>query len=110
MGPLSRQKLRVQQEGHQLDLRSNFFRARLGCLAKEDQQTRDSAPTPFPSYLLLQIQQLSGTLEAQELEELQCLGPQGMLSPMMKPFRASLNPEGDVELSPYLAGWRELVK
>lgn len=34
--PLSRQKLRVQQEGHQLDLRNNFFRARLGCEAKED--------------------------------------------------------------------------
>lgn len=29
---------------------------------------------------------------------------------MMRLFRASLNPEGDVELSRYLAGWRELVR
>ncbi|XP_075850306.1 glycolipid transfer protein domain-containing protein 2 isoform X4 [Microcebus murinus] len=35
---------------------------------------------------------------------------QGMLGRMMRPFRASLNPAGDVELSQYLAGWRELVK
>lgn len=33
-----------------------------------------------------------------------------MLSRMMKPFQASLNPEGDVQLSQYLAGWRELIR
>ncbi|OWK14548.1 hypothetical protein Celaphus_00000922 [Cervus elaphus hippelaphus] len=33
-----------------------------------------------------------------------------MLGRMMRLFRASLNPEGDVELSRYLAGWRELVR
>ncbi|XP_030718177.2 glycolipid transfer protein domain-containing protein 2 [Globicephala melas] len=33
-----------------------------------------------------------------------------MLGRMMRPFRASLNPERDVELSQYLAGWRELVR
>ena len=32
--PLSRQKLRVQPEEHQLDLKNNFFRAQLGCLAR----------------------------------------------------------------------------
>ncbi|XP_054431789.1 glycolipid transfer protein domain-containing protein 2 [Pteronotus mesoamericanus] len=58
----------------------------------------------------LQVQQESGSLEAPEREEPQCLGPQGMLGRIIKPFRASLNPEGDVELSQYLAGWRELIK
>lgn len=65
----------------------------------------------IPEGLLpLQIQQQLGTLQAPEREEPQCLGPQGMLSRMMRPFRASLNPEGDVELSRYLAGWRELIR
>ncbi|KAM5309219.1 glycolipid transfer protein domain-containing protein 2 [Glossophaga mutica] len=58
----------------------------------------------------LQVRQQSGSLEAPEREEPQCLDPQGMLGRMVKPFRASLNPEGDVELSQYLAGWRELIK
>ncbi|XP_053767510.1 glycolipid transfer protein domain-containing protein 2 isoform X3 [Desmodus rotundus] len=58
----------------------------------------------------LQVRQKSGSLEATEREEPQCLGPQGMLGRIMRPFRASLNPEGDVELSQYLAGWRELIK
>ncbi|KAB0388822.1 hypothetical protein E2I00_016034 [Balaenoptera physalus] len=58
----------------------------------------------------LQVRQQSGPLEAPEREEPQCLGPQGMLGRMMRPFRASLNPERDVELSQYLAGWRELVR
>lgn len=79
-------------------------------MAKEDQQTRGTAPAPFLSYLLLQIQQQSGTLPALEREDPQCLGPQGMLSRMMRPFSASLNPEGDVELSQYLVGWRELIR
>nr|XP_031530824.1 glycolipid transfer protein domain-containing protein 2 isoform X2 [Vicugna pacos] len=35
---------------------------------------------------------------------------QGMLGRMVRPFHASMNPEGDVELSQYLAGWRELVR
>lgn len=50
LSPFSRQKLKVQQEGHQLDLR-NFFRAWLGYLAKATQQARGSAPILFPSYL-----------------------------------------------------------
>uniref|UniRef100_A0A8C6QE59 Glycolipid transfer protein domain containing 2 n=2 Tax=Nannospalax galili TaxID=1026970 RepID=A0A8C6QE59_NANGA len=29
---------------------------------------------------------------------------------MLKPFQASLSPEGDVELAQYLAGWRELLR
>ncbi|TKC42430.1 hypothetical protein EI555_006226 [Monodon monoceros] len=65
------------------------------CIARE--------PPPF------QDRQQSGPLEAPEREEPQCLGPQGMLGRMMRPFRASLNPERDVELSQYLAGWRELA-
>ncbi|XP_004685166.1 PREDICTED: glycolipid transfer protein domain-containing protein 2 [Condylura cristata] len=57
-----------------------------------------------------QVQQQSGLLEALGQEEPLCLGPQGTLGRLMRPFRASLNPEGDVQLSQYLAGWRELVK
>ncbi|XP_064127738.1 glycolipid transfer protein domain-containing protein 2 [Loxodonta africana] len=60
--------------------------------------------------LPFQVQQKSGPLEVLEREEPPCLGPQGMLGRMMRAFRASLNPEGDVELSQYLAGWRELVR
>uniref|UniRef100_A0A8C5KMB3 Glycolipid transfer protein domain-containing protein n=1 Tax=Jaculus jaculus TaxID=51337 RepID=A0A8C5KMB3_JACJA len=29
---------------------------------------------------------------------------------MMRPFQASLKPKGDVELSQYLAGWKELLR
>ncbi|XP_003791328.2 glycolipid transfer protein domain-containing protein 2 [Otolemur garnettii] len=58
-------------------------------------------PPPF------QVQQESGALVASE--ELPCLEPQGRLGRMMRPFRASLNPPGDIELAQYLAGWRELV-
>ncbi|XP_042638399.1 glycolipid transfer protein domain-containing protein 2 [Orycteropus afer afer] len=58
----------------------------------------------------LRLQQESGLRESLEREEPPCLGPQGMLGRMMRPFRASLNPEGDVELSQYLAGWRQLVR
>uniref|UniRef100_A0A4X1UYN4 Glycolipid transfer protein domain containing 2 n=1 Tax=Sus scrofa TaxID=9823 RepID=A0A4X1UYN4_PIG len=57
-----------------------------------------------------QAQQQSGSLEGLEREEPQCLSPHGMLGRIMRPFRASLNPKGDVELSQYLAGWRELVR
>lgn len=57
----------------------------------------------------LQVLQESGSLEARD-QEPRCLGPQGILGRMVRPFRASLNPEGDVELSQYLAGWRELIK
>ncbi|XP_059734295.1 glycolipid transfer protein domain-containing protein 2 isoform X1 [Bos taurus] len=61
-------------------------------------------PPPF------QVQQQSGPVEGAEWEEPQCLGPQGMLGRIMRQFRASLKPEGDVELSQYLAGWRDLVR
>nr|XP_031323663.1 glycolipid transfer protein domain-containing protein 2-like isoform X1 [Camelus dromedarius] len=58
----------------------------------------------------LQVRKQPGPLEGLEGEESQCLGPQGMLGRMVRPFHASMNPEGDVELSQYLAGWRELVR
>ncbi|KAL1780315.1 glycolipid transfer protein domain-containing protein 2 [Sigmodon hispidus] len=45
-----------------------------------------------------------------EKEEPPCLGPQGVLGRMVSPFLACMSPEGDVELSPYLAGWRELLR
>nr|XP_020136811.1 glycolipid transfer protein domain-containing protein 2 [Microcebus murinus] len=61
-------------------------------------------PPPF------QGQQELGAQVPQRWKEPSCLEPQGMLGRMMRPFRASLNPAGDVELSQYLAGWRELVK
>ncbi|XP_077021790.1 glycolipid transfer protein domain-containing protein 2 [Tamandua tetradactyla] len=61
-------------------------------------------PLPF------QVQQESGPLEAPGREQPQCLGPHGLLGRMAGQFRASLNKEGDVVLSQYLAGWRELVK
>lgn len=57
-----------------------------------------------------QVRQESGSLEAPERKEPPCLGPRGMLGRMMRPFHASLNPEGDVGLSPYLAGWKALVE
>lgn len=59
---------------------------------------------------LFQVRKQSGPLKAPELEKPQCLGPQGLLGRMMRSFSDSMNPEGDVELSQYLAGWRELVK
>ncbi|KAK2496234.1 hypothetical protein MC885_007345 [Smutsia gigantea] len=68
------------------------------------QSCTPEGPPPF------QVRQQSGPLKAPELEKPQCLGPQGMLGRTMRSFRNSLNPEGDVELSRYLAGWRELVK
>nr|XP_045015030.1 glycolipid transfer protein domain-containing protein 2 [Jaculus jaculus] len=47
---------------------------------------------------------------ARDREDPPCLGPQGMLGRMMRPFQASLKPKGDVELSQYLAGWKELLR
>ncbi|XP_027482074.1 glycolipid transfer protein domain-containing protein 2 isoform X1 [Zalophus californianus] len=58
----------------------------------------------------VQVPRQSGPLEAPEWEEPQCVGPQGVVGRVMWPFRASLNPEGDVALSQYLAGWRALVR
>ncbi|XP_073903151.1 glycolipid transfer protein domain-containing protein 2 isoform X1 [Castor canadensis] len=60
--------------------------------------------------LLIRVQPELEPLVALEHEQPACLGPQGMLGRIMKPFRASLSAEGDVELSQYLAGWRELVR
>ncbi|KAK1331563.1 hypothetical protein QTO34_009520 [Cnephaeus nilssonii] len=70
-------------------------------------------PPPPPSLLPISTppdRQQLGFLEAPEREEPRCLGPQGMLGRLVRPFRASLSLEGDVELSQYLAGWRELIK
>ncbi|EDM05015.1 similar to RIKEN cDNA C730027E14 (predicted), partial [Rattus norvegicus] len=44
-----------------------------------------------------------------EKEEPPCLRPHGLLGRMVSPFLACMSPEGDVELSQYLAGWRELL-
>ncbi|XP_037664272.1 glycolipid transfer protein domain-containing protein 2 [Choloepus didactylus] len=60
--------------------------------------------------LPLQVRQESGPLEAPGREQPPCLSPQGLLGRLVGQFRASLNTEGDVQLSEYLAGWRELVK
>ncbi|XP_040856748.1 glycolipid transfer protein domain-containing protein 2 [Ochotona curzoniae] len=57
-----------------------------------------------------QIPRESGLQVAPEQEHPPCLGPDGMLGRMMQPFRASLNLEGDVVLSQYLAGWRALLR
>ncbi|XP_029784641.1 glycolipid transfer protein domain-containing protein 2 [Suricata suricatta] len=57
----------------------------------------------------VQVRLQSGPLAAPRWEEPPCEGPQGVLGRVMGPFRASLNPEGDVSLSPYLAGWKALV-
>uniref|UniRef100_A0A2K5NKZ9 Glycolipid transfer protein domain containing 2 n=1 Tax=Cercocebus atys TaxID=9531 RepID=A0A2K5NKZ9_CERAT len=56
-----------------------------------------------------QVRQESGPLEAPERKEPPCLAPRGTLGRMMRPFHASVKPERDVRLSPYLAGWRALV-
>ncbi|XP_038182058.1 glycolipid transfer protein domain-containing protein 2 isoform X2 [Arvicola amphibius] len=60
---------------------------------------------PLPS----QIGPELTALVVPEKEEPPCLGPQGVLGRMMSPFLACLSPEGDVALSQYLAGWRELL-
>uniref|UniRef100_A0A2K5I4F3 Glycolipid transfer protein domain-containing protein n=1 Tax=Colobus angolensis palliatus TaxID=336983 RepID=A0A2K5I4F3_COLAP len=54
--------------------------------------------------------QESGPLEAPDRKQPPCLAPRGTLGRMMRPFHASLKPERDVRLSPYLAGWRALVE
>ncbi|XP_023386135.1 glycolipid transfer protein domain-containing protein 2 [Pteropus vampyrus] len=77
--------------------------ARSGCQSGA-QSCISKGPPP------LQTQQQSRPPEAPQLEKPQCLGPRGMLSRMMRTFRDSLNTEGDVELSQYLAGWRELIR
>ncbi|EHH57608.1 hypothetical protein EGM_07287, partial [Macaca fascicularis] len=53
-----------------------------------------------------QVRKESGPLEAPERKEPPCLAPRGTLGRMMRPFHASVKPERDVRLSPYLAGWR----
>ncbi|XP_006863548.1 PREDICTED: glycolipid transfer protein domain-containing protein 2 [Chrysochloris asiatica] len=85
-----------------LYLSARNLRALSGC------ESGAQSCTPKGS-LPFQIQQ-EGSLEALEQEEPACLGTQGMLGRMMRPFHASLSHKGDVELSQYLAGWKELVK
>uniref|UniRef100_G3R753 Glycolipid transfer protein domain containing 2 n=1 Tax=Gorilla gorilla gorilla TaxID=9595 RepID=G3R753_GORGO len=77
--------------------------ARSGCGSRA-QPCVPGGTAPF------QVRQESGTLEAPERKRPPCLGPRGMLGRMMRRFHASLKPEGDVGLSPYLAGWRALVE
>ncbi|XP_027282721.1 glycolipid transfer protein domain-containing protein 2 [Cricetulus griseus] len=61
---------------------------------------------PLPSQILPELI----PLVVPEKEEPPCLGPQGVLGRMVSPFLACMSPEGDVELSQYLAGWRELLR
>uniref|UniRef100_A0A8D2CRZ9 Glycolipid transfer protein domain containing 2 n=1 Tax=Sciurus vulgaris TaxID=55149 RepID=A0A8D2CRZ9_SCIVU len=68
-----------------------------------------SALTPFPSCLPLGPASVR-TSGGPKREKPPCLGPPGVLGRMIRPFHASLNLEGDVELFQYLAGWRELIK
>ncbi|XP_034845186.1 glycolipid transfer protein domain-containing protein 2 [Mirounga leonina] len=79
------------------------FRALSGC--------RSGTPPCLPEGTSpVQVPRQSGPLEAPEGEEPRCVGPQGVVGRVMWPFRASLDPEGDVALSQYLAGWRALVR
>ncbi|XP_007521568.2 glycolipid transfer protein domain-containing protein 2 [Erinaceus europaeus] len=72
---------------------------------------RTGAQSCIPEKLLpSQVWQQLSPMEVPGQEEPLCLGPQSMLGSMMRSFHASLNPEGDVALSQYLAGWRELIK
>jgi hypothetical protein len=99
------QKLRGEQEEHHLYPRNNFFRAQVS------KSSRLGTLLSLPScHVYPQVQPELEPLVALEHEQPACLGPQGMLGRIMKPFRASLSAEGDVELSQYLAGWRELVR
>ncbi|XP_013377669.1 PREDICTED: glycolipid transfer protein domain-containing protein 2 [Chinchilla lanigera] len=84
-------------------LSARILRALSGCRPGAQSCTPEG---PLP----LQVQHKSGLLGAAGWEEPQCLGPQGMLGRMTRSFRDSLKPKGDVELSQYLAGWRELVR
>ncbi|KFO22919.1 Glycolipid transfer protein domain-containing protein 2 [Fukomys damarensis] len=84
-------------------LSSRILRVLSGCRPGAQSCTPEG-PLPF------QVRQESGTLAAPGWKEPPCLGPQGMLGRMRRSFQASLKPEGDVELSQYLAGWRELVR
>ncbi|XP_034363902.1 glycolipid transfer protein domain-containing protein 2 [Arvicanthis niloticus] len=61
---------------------------------------------PLPS----QIGPALRPLVVPEKEEPPCLGPHGGLGRMVSPFLACMSPEGDVVLSQYLAGWRELLR
>lgn len=62
---------------------------------------------------LISISQIGPALRplvVPEKEEPPCLGPHGGLGRMVSPFLACMSPEEDVELSQYLAGWRELLR
>ncbi|XP_045840548.1 glycolipid transfer protein domain-containing protein 2 isoform X1 [Meles meles] len=86
-----------------LSLRAWSSRAPPGCGSR----TQSCIPERTPP---VQVPRQSGSLEAPEWEEPPCGGPQGVLGHVMGPFQASLDPEGDVVLSQYLAGWRALVR
>lgn len=78
--------------------------------SKQALHTGASAPCPLALLFVSQIPRESGLQVAPEQEHPPCLGSDGMLGRMMQPFRASLNLEGDVVLSQYLAGWRALLR
>ncbi|EHB13562.1 Glycolipid transfer protein domain-containing protein 2 [Heterocephalus glaber] len=86
-----------------LYLSDRILRFLSGC-RPEAQSCTPEGPLPFKAW------HESGPLAAPGWKEPPCLGPQGMLGRIRRSFGASLKPEGDVELSQYLAGWRELVR
>ncbi|XP_042536542.1 glycolipid transfer protein domain-containing protein 2 isoform X1 [Dipodomys spectabilis] len=75
----------------------------LGCRALAQSSIPDGP-------LLFQVQPELEAQVAPKGEDPACLGPQGMLGRMVRPFRASLNLQEDVELAQYLAGWREFLR
>ncbi|XP_012868655.1 PREDICTED: glycolipid transfer protein domain-containing protein 2 [Dipodomys ordii] len=74
----------------------------LGCRALAQSSIPDGP-------LLFQVQPELEAQVAPKGEDPACLGPQGMLGRMVRPFQASLNLQEDVELAQYLAGWREFL-
>ncbi|XP_048221538.1 glycolipid transfer protein domain-containing protein 2 [Perognathus longimembris pacificus] len=79
----------------------------LGLLSGCRAQAQPSIPN---GPLLFQVQPELEAQVAPKWEEPACLGPQGMLGGMVRPFRASLHLQEDVELPQYLEGWRELLR
>ncbi|KAM4845064.1 glycolipid transfer protein domain-containing protein 2 [Thomomys bottae] len=79
----------------------------LGLLSGCRAQAQSSIPD---GQLLFRVQPELEAQEAPKWEEPACLGPQGMLGRMVRSFWASLNPQEDVELAQYLAGWRGLLR
>ncbi|XP_021507325.1 glycolipid transfer protein domain-containing protein 2 [Meriones unguiculatus] len=61
---------------------------------------------PLPSQVGSELRALA----VPEEEGPPCLRPRGVLGRVVSPFLACVSPEGDVELSQYTAGWKELLR